>query len=229
MNLADTEAQENAADEDNSSSDQDDAGDIAYSIVDKGNVKQRVYHCRFCPTSSKRKTYIYVHEQMHNMSSEESFNCSQCDFSSKNSSTFLHLAHLASHAEENNAQKSLKRGFDQAEAGSSSKMVDSASIKPGKRRMFSYVCPNCPAAFKSPGDLKIHTVFHGDVDYEHRCPYCNYRAKNNPQLCKHFYVHTADYISKRANSYPDGTKFTIGHSDKDVPAPPPLYHPANNK
>lgn len=134
-----------------------------------------------------------------------------------------------------------------------SHIVDSASIKFGNRRMFSYVCPSCPAAFKSPGDLKIHAVFHGDVDYPHSCPYCNYRAKNKPQLCKHLYVHTADYISKRANSYPDGTKLTIGDGITQqrkelsmpsrptpnnsqvppikpkqgafLPAPPPLYRP----
>lgn len=39
-----------------------------------------------------------------------------------------------------------------------------------------------------------------------------FRAKNKPQLCKHLYVHTADYIAKRANSYPDGTKLLIGNA-----------------
>ena len=37
-----------------------------------------------------------------------------------------------------------------------------------------------------------------------------FRAKNKPQLCKHLYVHTAEYIAKRANSYPEGTKLLIG-------------------
>lgn len=54
-----------------SESDRDESSEIAFSVVDNGNGKQRVYHCRYCPTSSKRKTYIYVHEQMHNMNSEE--------------------------------------------------------------------------------------------------------------------------------------------------------------
>lgn len=39
------------------------------------------------------------------------------------------------------------------------------------------------------------------------------RARNKPQLCKHLYVHTAQYIAKRANSYPDGTKHLIGNQD----------------
>ncbi len=33
---------------------------------------------------------------------------------------------------------------------------------------------DCPAAFKSPGDLKIHSAFHG-AEHPHPCPYCNYR------------------------------------------------------
>lgn len=81
---------------------------------------------------------------------------------------------------------------------------------------------DCPAAFKSPGDLKIHSAFHG-AEHPHPCPYCNYKAKNKPQLCKHLYVHTAEYIAKRANSYPEGTKLLIGdavdHMKKDLRSP----------
>ena len=39
------------------------------------------------------------------------------------------------------------------------------------------------------------------------------RARNKPQLCKHLFVHTSEYIAKRANSYPDGTKHLIGNQD----------------
>lgn len=39
------------------------------------------------------------------------------------------------------------------------------------------------------------------------------RARNKAQLCKHLYVHTNEYISKRANSYPEGSKHLIGNQD----------------
>lgn len=244
--------------------DDDDGNDIAFSVVENNGVRQRVYHCSRCPTSSKRKTYIVVHEQMHDMNASESFKCSKCGFTTQNDK--LYLNHMAKHEAQRKqvlATKApakpaavpsapTKRTFDglskqqqpAATISPSSTVVDSASLKFGNRRMFSYVCRSCPAAFKSPGDLKIHTVFHGDVDYAHCCPYCNYKAKNKPQLQKHLYVHTAEYISKRANSYPDGTKLTISEglssamsktlAQKNmqkpargtfIPAPPPLYVP----
>lgn len=48
------------------------------------------------------------------------------------------------------------------------------------------------------------------------------RARNKPQLCKHLYVHTAQYIAKRANSYPDGTKHLIGNQDSHINSQSPL-------
>lgn len=53
--------------------------------------------------------------------------------------------------------------------------------------------------------MKLYLIF---------CVYC--RARNKPQLCKHLYVHTAEYIAKRANSYPDGTKHLVGTKKEDV-------------
>lgn len=83
------------------------------------------------------------------------------------------------------------------------------SIKNGdEAKIFSYVCPDCPAAFKSPGDYNVHAHFHSS-NYQHACPYCTYKARNKPQLCKHLYVHTAEYIAKRASSYPQGTKLKV--------------------
>ncbi|XP_027198504.2 uncharacterized protein LOC113792774 isoform X1 [Dermatophagoides pteronyssinus] len=78
----------------------------------------------------------------------------------------------------------------------------------GEAKIFSYVCPDCPAAFKSPGDYNVHAHFHSS-NYQHACPYCTYKARNKPQLCKHLYVHTAEYIAKRASSYPEGTKLKV--------------------
>ncbi|KAI2796834.1 hypothetical protein BLOT_013706 [Blomia tropicalis] len=94
-------------------------------------------------------------------------------------------------------------------------LIDINNMKNGTGKKFSYVCPECPAAFKSPGDYKIHAVFHTS-NYQHACPYCSYKARNKPQLCKHLYVHTAEYIAKRANSYPDGTKHLVGTKKEDV-------------
>ncbi|UXI19139.1 Synaptosomal-associated protein 29 [Sarcoptes scabiei] len=87
-------------------------------------------------------------------------------------------------------------------------LISVSHMRNGNAKKFSYVCSECPAAFKSPGDFKIHAVFHRS-NYQHPCPYCSYKARNKPQLCKHLYVHTAEYIAKRANSYPEGTKHLI--------------------
>ncbi|KAI1285450.1 Zinc finger protein [Halotydeus destructor] len=206
--------------------------EIAFSLVaNGGGSPQKIYHCRHCPTSSKRRTYIVVHEQMHTMNSAESFKCSSCDYTTQNSTLFMN--HLTSHTlnKKNGGQNSSARLYSDVDnadnhsnqsshSGSLGEIVDedisefdpnhyeTEVAKTGKRRMFSYVCKDCPAAFKSPGDLKIHVVFHADFKFPFECSYCSYKAKNRPQLQKHCFVHTVDYIRKRADSYPEGTMLT---------------------
>ncbi|XP_054164630.1 zinc finger protein Xfin-like [Oppia nitens] len=187
-------------------SDDRDESDIPFTWVQIGNNKRKLFQCRFCSTTSKRRTYIYVHEKLHSNNTNEAFRCSQCVFETRDSNDFL--SHLSDHKIDSN-NENIKKSNETNFTTPSVSVIDVDNIRQGSRRMFSYVCRDCPAAFKSPGDLKIHSAFHGN-EHPHHCPYCNYKAKNKPQLCKHLYVHTAEYITKRANCYPDGTKLLIG-------------------
>ncbi|CAG2101412.1 unnamed protein product [Medioppia subpectinata] len=197
-------------------SDDRDESDIPFTWVQIGNNRRKLFQCRFCSTTSKRRTYIFVHERLHSHNTNETFKCSYCEFETRDSNHFLY--HLNQHKTKAiEAQKSsiepIAATDETTPPTPSVSVIDVNNIRQG----------NCPAAFKSPGDLKIHTSFH-ETDYPHRCPYCNYKAKNKPQLCKHLYVHTTEYISKRANSYPSGTKHLVGdavlHMKRDLKSPP---------
>ena len=214
---------------------------ILVDSLDGSGIKMKMYHCRYCSVTNKKKMFIMAHEQLHSQGHNHVYRCSLCIFSTRIKNKY------ASHVEAHN---------DEPDEPPSKKLRETLLLGPPKavlgivagnanknRRSFSYICPDCPAAFKSPGDLKIHSVFHSENDYPHPCPHCTYKAKNKPQLCKHLYVHTQGYVSKRANSYPQGknlgqkTKttsqaieaFRASTSRPNLPPPPPLYVPQEPK
>lgn len=213
------------------------SSNIPFILVDSGDGsgdRMKMYHCRYCSVMNKRKMFIMAHEQLHSQGHNHVYRCSLCIFSTRIKNKYA--SHVDAHNEDPDEPPS-KKLRETLLAGPPKGTFPNS---PGQRRMFSYVCPDCPAAFKSPGDLKIHSVFHGNNDYPHPCPHCSYKAKNKPQLCKHLYVHTREYVTKRANSYPVG-KGCVGQKPKTtgqaieafrasssrpiLPRPPPLYVP----
>ena len=85
-------------------------------------------------------------------------------------------------------------------------LINVEQIRYAARRVFTYICSSCPAAFKSANDLAIHAILHESQTKSagHCCLYCSYRATNKPRLIKHLLVHTPDYVARRANCYPEG-------------------------
>jgi hypothetical protein len=134
-----------------------DESDIPFTFVQIGNNKRKLFQCRFCPTTSKRRTYIYVHEKMHTQNTNENFKCSQCSFATRDSAVFL--AHLNTHktnttidkqqltstkTDDFDANKSLQMALSLSQNSFSSpsvSVIDVNNIRHGNRRMFSYVCP----------------------------------------------------------------------------------------
>jgi len=171
---------------------------------------RRVYQCRYCPASSDKKNLIIVHQQRHEASSSNAdvFKCRLCRFMSASRSAFLN--HLDGHT----VQEEQRDGFGDGLVPRATKKqkVDQPQQTPATKNhaaklasQFPYVCPGCPATFKSTDDLKIHSVFH-NVPYPHSCFYCSYKAKNRQQLSKHLYVHTHEYVSKRSAHHPHATQ-----------------------
>ena len=132
-------------------SDERDESDIPFTWVQIGNNRRKLFQCRFCSTTSKRRTYIYVHERLHTQSNNETFKCSQsgCQFETRDSSRFL--SHLNQHKSETIVETNEpKSQVDSPKASTSlspssvdvsSIVIDVDNIRFGNRRMFSYVCP----------------------------------------------------------------------------------------
>lgn len=131
--------------------DERDESDIPFTWVQIGNNRRKLFQCRFCSTTSKRRTYIYVHERLHTQSTNETFKCSQsgCQFETRDSSRFLsHLNQHKTEAIDDSDVNEPKSTTDSPKAGSSltsadvsSVVIDVNNIRFGNRRMFSYVCP----------------------------------------------------------------------------------------
>ena len=132
--------------------DRDDESEIPFTFVQIGNVKRRLYQCRFCPTTSKRRTYIVVHEQLHTKNKLEDFKCSSCEFVCKDSNEFL--AHLSVHKTsgpisteqpsaltQQNIRRVAQENTNLYSSLPSVSVIDVNNIRHGNRRMFSYVCP----------------------------------------------------------------------------------------
>lgn len=151
------------ASEKDAESDGDESDSQDTSIVQHG--KRKLYQCRFCPTTSKKQSFIFVHEKAHMKNSNENFKCSSCSFSTQNSTSFLN--HFSTHnnkstlkshdkqADETNQGTPLEvvrnaaREISNSEGGTSFaspsvSVVDVNNIRHGNRRMFSYVCPGKP-------------------------------------------------------------------------------------
>lgn len=93
---------------------------------------------------------------------------------------------------EDGVEDSPNGSYSNEYADNSVSLIDVNNMKNGNAKKFSYVCNgksshncicqfliqfsllDCPAAFKSPGDFKIHTDFHSS-NYQHACPYCTYK------------------------------------------------------
>jgi len=147
VNYADYSQDDSVVDEER------DESDIPFTFVQIGNNKRKLFQCRFCPTTSKRRTYIYVHERMHTQNTNENFKCSQCSFTTRDSAVFL--AHLNTHktnttndkqltntSNDFDSNKSLPVTLSQTSFSSPSvSVIDVNNIRHGNRRMFSYVCP----------------------------------------------------------------------------------------
>lgn len=127
-------------------SDDRDESDIPFTWVQIGNNKRKLFQCRFCSTTSKRRTYIYVHERLHTQNTNETFKCSQpdCQFETRDSTQFL--SHLNQHKTDSIAeqQKDETPKLDTNDSSLSTpsvSVIDVNSFRHGNRRMFSYVCP----------------------------------------------------------------------------------------
>lgn len=79
---------------------------------------------------------------------------------------------------------------------------NSKNIPSSSSSSASFSCSHCPAAFKSHGDLKLHSVFH-NIDSPYPCDSCTFKARDEQHLIKHKLLHTQENGNnkKRVNSF----------------------------
>ncbi|KAM7306387.1 uncharacterized protein ISCGN_010104 [Ixodes scapularis] len=192
------------------------SGGIQATTTMVNGTARRMFKCRFCPLTNKRRTNVKVHERMHMGSKAAKFQCVLCSYRCNN--TGVLASHMKLHKAENpsldlNRMKTFCENLNSlterpvvAKQGvcnttqSSSSVSSVSKVKPLLRKnTFSYFCDKCPAMFKSHMVLNTHRTYHNS-SHLYPCHFCDYRARHKPHLHKHLLVHTAEY-AKRQNGF----------------------------
>ncbi|KAG0416707.1 hypothetical protein HPB47_006197 [Ixodes persulcatus] len=179
------------------------SGGIQAMTTMVNGTARRMFKCRFCPLTNKRRTNV-------------KFQCVLCSYRCNN--TGVLASHMKLHKAENpsldlNRMKTFCENLNSlterpvvAKQGvcnttqSSSSVSSVSKVKPLLRKnTFSYFCDKCPAMFKSHMVLNTHRTYHNS-SHLYPCHLCDYRARHKPHLHKHLLVHTAEY-AKRQNGF----------------------------
>ncbi|KAG0427420.1 hypothetical protein HPB47_025530 [Ixodes persulcatus] len=189
------------------------SGGIQAMTTMVNGTARRMFKCRFCPLTNKRRANVKVHERMHMGSKGAKFQCVLCSYRCNN--TGVLASHMKLHKAENpsldlNRMKTfcenlnslterpvvVKQGVcDMTQSLSSVSSVNKMKPSP-RKKIFSYFCDKCPAMFKSHTDLDTHRTYHSS-SHLYPCHLCDYRARHKPHLHKHLLVHTPEYAERQ--------------------------------
>lgn len=178
---------------------------------------RRMFKCRFCPLTNKRRANVKIHERMHTASKGAKFQCVLCSYRCNN--TGVLASHMKLHKADNpsldlNRMKTFcenlnalpprpavaKKSAPEAAATAVQRsefiaLKDRLKVPP-RKKIFSYFCDKCPAMFKSHTDLDTHRTYHNSA-HLYPCHLCDYRARHKPHLHKHLLVHTPEYAERQ--------------------------------
>ncbi|KAL3185198.1 hypothetical protein MRX96_031074 [Rhipicephalus microplus] len=219
------------------------SGGIQAMTTIVNGTAHRMFKCRFCPLTNKRRANVKIHERMHTASKGAKFQCLLCSYRCNN--TGVLASHMKLHKADNpsldlnrmktfcenlnalpprpaiakkSAQESTAAAVQRSEIAA---LKDKMKVVP-RKKIFSYFCEKCPAMFKSHTDLDTHKTYHNSA-HLYPCHLCDYRARHKPHLHKHLLVHTPEY-AERQNGF---TLAEIRSQDRshnvepEAPATPP--------
>lgn len=219
------------------------SGGIQATTTIVNGTAHRMFKCRFCPLTNKRRANVKIHERMHTASKGAKFQCVLCSYRCNN--TGVLASHMKLHKADNpsldlNRMKTFcenlnslpprpavaKKSAPESTAAAAQRseltaLKDKLKVAP-RKKIFSYFCEKCPAMFKSHTDLDTHKTYHNSA-HLYPCHLCDYRARHKPHLHKHLLVHTPEY-AERQNGF---TLAEIRNQDRsqhvepEVPATPP--------
>ncbi|XP_077491889.1 uncharacterized protein LOC144102502 [Amblyomma americanum] len=175
----------------------------------------RMFKCRFCPLTNKRRANVKIHERMHTASKGAKFQCVLCSYRCNNTGVLarhmklhkadnpsLDLSRMKTFCENLNALPSrpavAKKSVPESAAAQRSEIsaLKDKLKTPSRKKIFSYFCDKCPAMFKSHTDLDTHKTYHNSA-HLYPCHLCDYRARRKPHLHKHLLVHTPKYAERQ--------------------------------
>lgn len=193
------------------------SGGIQATTTMVNGTARRMFKCRFCPLTNKRRANVKVHERMHLSSKGAKFQCVLCSYRCNN--TGVLASHMKLHKAENpsldlNRMKTFCENLNSFAAGpvimkpgTSEPLATAQKPEFGspktklkqpvlRKKIFSYFCDKCPAMFKSHTDLDTHRTYHSS-SHLYPCHLCDYRARHKPHLHKHLLVHTPEYAERQ--------------------------------
>ncbi|XP_077495926.1 uncharacterized protein LOC144106854 [Amblyomma americanum] len=177
----------------------------------------RMFKCRFCPLTNKRRANVKIHERMHTALKGAKFQCVLCSYRCSNTGVLashmklhkadyrsLDLNRMRTFCENLNALPSRpavakKTVPESAAVGAQKSEISALKDKlesPSCKKIFSYCCDKCPAMFKSHYDLDTHKAYHKS-GHLYPCHHCDYRARHKAHLHKHLLVHTPEYAERQ--------------------------------
>ncbi|XP_077500412.1 uncharacterized protein LOC144111134 [Amblyomma americanum] len=193
------------------------SGGIQTMTTMVNGTAHRMFKCRFCPLTNKRRANVKIHERMHTASKGAKFQCVLCSYRCNNTGVLashmklhkadnpsLDLSRMKTFCENLNALPSrpavAKKSVPESAAAATQRSEISAlkdKLKtPSRKKIFSYFCDKCPAMFKSHTDLDTHKTYHNSA-HLYPCHLCDYRARHKPHLHKHLLVHTPEYAERQ--------------------------------
>lgn len=195
-----------------------DSGGIQTTTAMVNGTARRMFKCRFCPLTNKRRANVKIHERMHTASKGAKFQCVLCSYRCNN--TGVLASHMKLHKADNpsldlNRMKTFcenlntlpprpavaKKSAPETPAAAAQRaeltaLKDKLKTPPSRKKIFSYFCDKCPAMFKSHTDLDTHRTYHNSA-HLYPCHLCDYRARHKPHLHKHLLVHTPEYAERQ--------------------------------
>lgn len=193
------------------------SGGIQTMTTMVNGAAHRMFKCRFCPLTNKRRANVKIHERMHTASKGAKFQCVLCSYRCNN--TGVLASHMKLHKADNPAldlnrmktfcenlnalppRPAVAKKSAPESAAAAAQRSEILALKdklksPSRKKIFSYFCDRCPAMFKSHTDLDTHRTYHNSA-HLYPCHLCDYRARHKPHLHKHLLVHTPEYAERQ--------------------------------
>ncbi|XP_042885912.1 uncharacterized protein LOC122262059 isoform X2 [Penaeus japonicus] len=182
------------------------------------NESTRMFQCRQCPFSSKKRSEMRSHVAYHAARPDCIFKCMFCPFYVPTKGELFE--HLNVHGMEVPASV-----LEAANKVSSTAAPITEDIGGGSRNL---ACDSCPFETRSRAKLMHHRQFHKPKGLPFRCPHCTYNVTRRHLLSQHIRVHGMDPVlddSIEVSSVNDNNQ---ADDRSNSPSPSLTITPVNN-